>query len=367
MAGKKTQTENLAYEQMKADIKNDQLRNLYVFFGEERYLLQHYRSELRRKTVAGPAEDFNYHCFTDETWSVDAFADALDAIPMMSERSFIEIIDINLFDKQWSDSDRQQLAELFSGLPDYCTVVLVYDAIAWKPDKRMKKLWEPISKAGLEVEFKIQPEHQLIPWILRHLAHYGKTMSSDTCRYLILQTGGYMATLAAEIEKLCSYSDQQTLNRNDIDEVVIPVLDAEIYHISDAIRQRDFELAIRKLRSLLQQNIEPILINAAIGRQLRNLYIAKVLAEHGRSALDLMKLCGISENNAKWIFNQATKFKKPVLKEGILLCADTDLSMKSTGADSAELLEMIVFQLAELTEENHEKTDSGSNSGGRPI
>ena len=349
MAARKAQADNANYELLKADIKNDQFRSLYVFFGEERYLLQHYRSELRRKTVSGPAEDFNYHCFTDEKWSVDAFADALDAIPMMNDRSYIEIIDINVFDKQWADSDRKVLTDLISSLPDYCTVVLVYDAIPWKPDKRMKKLWEAISKAGLEVEFRIQPEHQLIPWIHRHLASYGKTMTTDNCRYLILQTGGYMATLSAEIEKLCSYSDQQTLNRNDIDAVVIPVLDAEIFHISDAIRQRDFELAIRKLRSLLQQNIEPILINAAIGRQLRLLYVAKVLAENGRSALDLMKTCGISENSAKWIFNQAAQFKKPVLKEGILLCADTDLSMKSTGADSEELLEMIIFRLAELS------------------
>ena len=61
----------------------------------------------------------------------------------------------------------------------------------------------------------------------------------------------------------------------------------------------------------------------------------------------MMKICGISESNAKWIFNQATKFKKPVLKEGIMLCADTDLSLKSTTADATELLEMIVFRLAE--------------------
>ena len=347
MAKKKTQTDNNGYDIMRADLKNNQLRRMYILYGEERYLLHYYRAELRKKTVAGIAEEFNYHCFTDENWNVDAMADALDAIPMMSQRSFVEIIDVNLFDKQRPDSDRQKLTELFSNLPDYCTVALVYDAIPWKPDKRMKKLWDAISGAALEVEFEIQSEHQLIPWILRHLAPFGKTMSTDLCRYLILQTGGYMATMAAELEKLCNYSDQPVLTKNDIDAVVIPVLDAEIYHISDAIRQQDYELAIQKLRSLLQQNMEPILINAAIGRQLRQLYIAKTLAEHGRSAYDMMKICGISESNAKWIFNQATKFKKPVLKEGIMLCADTDLSLKSTTADATELLEMIVFRLAE--------------------
>ena len=349
MAKKTTQADNSGYDTMKSDIKNNQLRPMYVFYGEERYLLHYYRAELRKKTVAGPTEEFNYHCFTDENWNVDALEDAVDAIPMMNERSLVEIIDINLFDKQLPDSDRQKLAELFSEIPDYCTVILVYDAIPWKPDKRMKRLWEAVSGASIEVEFEIQPERQLIPWILRHLAPYGKTMSTDLCRYLILQTGGYMTSLSAEIEKLCTYSDQPTLTKNDIDAVVIPVLDAEIFQISDAIRQRDYELAVRKLRSLLQQDIEPILINATIGRQLRLLYIAKTLAEHGRSSLDMVRICKISDNNAKWIFSQASKFKKPVLKEGIMLCADTDLSLKSTGADPTELLEMIVFRLAELS------------------
>lgn len=47
-------------------------------------------------------------------------------------------------------------------------VVFVYTACPWKPDKRMKKLWESIDKNGLVVEFAKQDQRDLIAWLTRH-------------------------------------------------------------------------------------------------------------------------------------------------------------------------------------------------------
>ena len=349
MAKRKYSDGNESYDSFKAELRANQLRPAYVFFGEEKYLLQNYRNQIRKKLVAGPAEDFNYHRFNDENWDVEAFADAVDAIPMMSEKSLVEIIDVNLFDSQMSETDRQRLISVFSSLPEYCTTILVYDTLPWKPDKRMKKLWEAVSGAAKEVEFQRQPESQLIPWIMRHMAACQKSISPDLCRYLILQTGGLMTALAVEIDKIATYTDQPAITRHDIDAVVIPVMEAEIYHITDAVRVRDFDQALQKVRSLLLQEFEPIVLNAAIGRQLRQLYAAKTLSEHGKGPYDLMQLCGIKDTAAQRLYNQASGFKKDVLKQGIRLSADTDYAMKTSGGDSGVLLEMMLLRLAEMS------------------
>lgn len=54
---KKQETGGLAA--LKADLKAQQFRRLYLFYGEERYLLEHYLALLQKKLLDGPAQDFN--------------------------------------------------------------------------------------------------------------------------------------------------------------------------------------------------------------------------------------------------------------------------------------------------------------------
>ena len=345
--GKNTASTAAGYAALKAELKAGTFRRMYVFYGEESYLLEHYRGQLKKKLVSGPAEDFNYHRFTEENWSVEALSEAVEAIPMMSQYSLVEMIDVDLFDRQRPDSERQRLAEIFAELPEYCAVVCIYDAAPWKPDKRMKKLWEAVEQTALIVEFPKQSERELIPWIYRHLAQGNKTATDDLCRYLILQTGGSMTILAAEIDKLLSYSDQPAITRHDIDAVVIPVMEAAIFDITGEIGKRNFDGALQKLRNLLRQDTEPIAINAVIGRQLRQMYCAKVLSEHGKGPYDLAKLCGIRDFAARELYTQARGFDKPVLKQAAGLSAETDYAMKTSGGDQTELLEMLILRLAE--------------------
>ena len=72
-------------------MKSGSWGRLYVLHGDEPYLIQRCRSTLRKKLVSGPTEEFNFHPFTEENWDLDAFSDAVDAIPMMSEHSLVEV------------------------------------------------------------------------------------------------------------------------------------------------------------------------------------------------------------------------------------------------------------------------------------
>ena len=345
MAKKKRKDEIDSYGLFKQQLKNGEYRPIYAFFGEESYLTDNYRRELKKRLVDGPAEDFNYHRFTEENWNVEALAEAVDAIPMMSEYSFIEIVDMNLF--SMDESTRNALAEIFSSMPEYCVILLVYDAVPWKPDKRMKKLWGSISDKLLEVEFEKQSEAQLIPWIRRHLATAKKVMSDELCRYLIMQTGGSMTTMAAELQKLMSYTDQAEITRKDIDDVVIPVVEAEVYKITKDIGGKNFDEALQRLRDLVRQDVDPIMINATIGRQMRQMYVAKVLQENKKGPYELKELCDIRwESQAKELYNQSAGFRKQLLRRAALLSAETDYAMKRSAGDKQELLELMILKLA---------------------
>lgn len=334
------------YQLFKDDLKSGEFRSMYVFYGEEDYLIESCRKTLKKKLVDPVTEDFNYHRFTQENFSISAFQEAVEALPMMAEHSMVEVTDVNFFG--FPEADRNAMGEIFGDIPEYCTILFVFDAVEWKPDKRFKKLYGAMDKVCSQVAMNRQSERELIPWIRRQLAAGKKVMQDDLIRYLIMQTGGSMTSLAGEINKLICFTDQPEITRYDIDHVVIPVLEAAIFDITRDIGNRDFDSALQKLRDLLRQDTEPIVINAVIGRQMRQMYTAKVLSESGKGAYELSQLYGIRDFAARQVYDQARGYKKQQLRSGCRLSAETDYQMKSSGISGEALLENLVLQLGQM-------------------
>ncbi len=335
-----------SYQQFKAVLQSGSFGRMYILHGDEPFLVESCRRELRKKLIPSPTEDFNYHRFTQENWSLDAFSEAIEALPMMSEHSLVEVLDIDFF--SFSEHDRTQMAEIFSDLPSYCTVLFLYDTVEWKPDKRMKKLYGAMESVCSVFALNKQSEQVLIPWIRKQLSRDGKTISDELCRHLILQTGGAMTSLSTELQKLSLYTDQPEIRKSDIDDVVIPVLEAAIFDITKDIGAKNFDRALARLSNLLQQNTEPIAINAVIGRQFRQMYAAKLLSAQGKGAYDLCMLYGIRDFAAREIFGQAQGYKKEQLKAGMQFSAETDLAMKTSIADSEALLRDMLLELGQM-------------------
>ena len=197
------------FSRLKTAIRNRQLERLYFFHGEEVFLLDHYLNEMRKKTIEELTWDFNYHRFTQENFSVQSFADSVEALPMMAEHTFVEVDEVDPF--RLPEAEREKMAAVFSDIPDYCTVVFTYETVEWKPDKRLKKLWEAVSKHGTIVEFARQSQRDLVAWITRHFASQGKKIDPNLCVYLIDITGGTMTALQGEIRKIVLLPYEQAL------------------------------------------------------------------------------------------------------------------------------------------------------------
>ena len=109
--------ESGGYARLKGDLAQKTPGSFYVLYGEEDYLRRYYLSMLRRQLVDGPTEDFNFHRLTSENFSMQVLSESLEALPMMAERTMIQIDDVDLF--ALPEDDRTQLAALFSDIPDY--------------------------------------------------------------------------------------------------------------------------------------------------------------------------------------------------------------------------------------------------------
>lgn len=333
-----------AFQSLKAAVRNKNMDRLYFFFGEETFLMSYYLETIRKLLLDPLTESFNYHRFTSENFDLAAFLEAVENLPMMAEHTLVQVDDIDLF--KLNESEREKIISVFSDIPEYCTVIFTYLTTEWKPDKRVKKLWEAVDSHGLAVEFRKQDIRELVPWISRHFAAQQKKISNDLCTYLIDITGGTMTALSGEIQKICAYSGAQEIRKSDIDAVTEPVLDAVVFQMTDRISQGAYEKAFQSLNQLLKMQQEPLAILGALGSHFRRLLVGKCLLERGKSAFDLQKLCGIPDYPARKLMESARRMDKAFCGRAAELVLETDYRMKTSFDDSQRLLEMLVLQLA---------------------
>ena len=343
MAKKPVQTN--AVQELKAAIKAKEPGRLYFFHGEETFLLHHYLEQLKKLLLDELTESFNFHKLNNETFRIQELADAIENLPMMAEHTFVWVDEIDLF--KLDEGDRNKIVDILSDIPDYCTVVFTYVTTVWKPDKRLKKLWEAVDKYGTIVEFAKQDQRDLIPWVTRHFVAQKKRISTNLCAYLIDITGGTMTTLASEISKICAYSGAEEIVKSDIDAVTEPVLDAVVFQMTDLLGQGEYGAALVKLQQLLKMQQEPIAILGAVGGHFRRLSVARTLLDNGRGAGDLMKLCGMGDYPARKTMSAAGRFSARFCAKAAELVVETDYKMKTSFDDNDRLLELLILQLAQ--------------------
>ena len=121
----KAKADNAGYLKLKKDLSAGTPGKLYLFHGEETYLRDFYLGQLRKKLLPGGMETFNLHTFQGKECSPRQLEQAVDCLPMMSQRTLLEVYDYDLF--KTSAADRDALAALLSQLPDYVCLVFVYD------------------------------------------------------------------------------------------------------------------------------------------------------------------------------------------------------------------------------------------------
>ncbi len=330
---------------LKTAIREKTPARLYIFHGEETFLLHHYLQQLKKLLLDELTESFNFHKLTSESFDVRSFADAVENLPMMAEHTMVWVDEIDIF--KLPEADREKVADILSDIPEYCTVVFTYETTPWKPDKRFKKLWSAVEQHGCTVEFAKQDQRDLISWVTRHFAAEHKRITPQLCAYLIDITGGTMTALAGEISKICAYSGADEICRADIDAVTEPVLDAVVFQMTDLMGQKEYGQAVVKLRQLLKMRQEPLAILGVIGAHFRRLATARTLLDSGRQAGELAQLYHIGDYAARKNMAAAGRFSDRFYTRAAELVIETDYAIKTSYDDPERLLEVLVLQLAQ--------------------
>lgn len=333
-----------AVDVLKKQLSSGEIRSLYVFYGPEAYLLEHYLRELQKKLLPEGLEGFNLDRLDGSSMTLQELRDAVECVPVMCGRRLVTVTDYDMF-KQ-NEETRKQLVGILIDIPDTCCLVFVYDTLEYKKDKR-QKLGEAIGSHALEVEFTLQDEEQLIRWIRRRFGAHGKDISRADAQYMLFLCGAKMHMLGQEVEKLAAYSKGELVTRADLDAVVAPVLEARVFAMCAELAEGRTEKAAAILQDLMAMREEPVAILGALSWQLRGMYAARLVLERKLGAKDYMELTGSrSQYQAGEMLKAARRRTLRWCREAAGLCLETDRLLKGQSRSRERELELLLARLA---------------------
>jgi len=342
MPPKKGKEESLNYSAELRLLKESGPKRLYLLWGPEDYLRAQFITQLKKICFGGGDDSFSFKRFVGPQLDSASLQQAIDAVPFMSEYSLIQIEDADINHQEQADA----IIELIKDIPDYCVVVFSQNS-QYEPDGRMKLVRE-IRKQGYELKFNQQGQGMMIDWVSRRFAAAGKKIELEAAQRLIFVSGGYMNMLIPEIEKIASYAKGESVTVSDVDAVANHIPEAAIFDMTDYISQKKYNSAFSVFGELMaDKNNKPIPTLALIGRQMRQLYAARLVYEDKLDIGSFMTSFNVKNDYiAKKMVSSAKGFTLSQLIYAVELCADADYSLKTGGSESWDSVQELMLKIA---------------------
>ncbi len=316
------------------DIKTGNLKQIYLFYGEESYLRRQYRDKLK-KVLISDEDTMNYNYYEGKAVTVPEIIDLAETLPFFADRRVIIWENSGLF-----KSADEKMIEYLKSVPESTSILFVEAEV----DKRGKmfKLLQGMSGA---VEFPEQDEDTLKRWIAGILKKEGKQITERTAVYLIGKTGTDMENIKGELEKLVCYCmDRDVITENDVDTICTTRISNHIFDMVGAVADKKQKEALRLYYDLLALKEQPMRILFLIARQFNVLLQVKELKGKGYDN----KAIGAKVNLPGFIAGkyvaQAAKFKREDLRKAVTACVEAEEAVKTGRMNDIMSVELLIVK-----------------------
>ena len=231
-------------------------KNVFLFTGQETYLLQEQINNWKH-AFAAKHGDINLAVLDAEEMPMNEIMAAVNAIPFLGEKRLIFIH--GLPDKpktrnkdkvskadEKREEDLKKLEADLDDIPETSVVVFVQSS----PDKR-KSFYKKLTTKAEVKEFVPLGGQALTAWIQKRISLKGMRIDPSVAEYLVSLTGQDLWRLGHELDKLTSFCSGEPITRSVVDKLVVPTLEANVFHLTDALAAKDRCKAIQHLHRSL--------------------------------------------------------------------------------------------------------------------
>lgn len=331
----------MTIEELEKDLRSGNLKNIYVLYGEEKFLLE---SNVKRikKNFGEMVSGINY-IQLDEN-NVSSLISELQTPAFGYPKKLIIVKNAKLFQKDTkskkkdNESLKEKLCDNIENMDENNILVFIEDEV------EKNELLKTIEKNnGIICEFEFQKPIQIEKRLIPICNAYKVNVASSTISYLIDVCGTNMQNLINETRKLIEYvGENGTIQNKDIDSMCIKTIDSNIFDLTDNLGKKNTKEAIKILEELLysKEPIQKILIT--LYNHIKRIYIVKVSDSQKRNATQDLNLKPNQTFLVTKYRTQSKYFTAEELKNILKQLIDLDFKFKTGEIDLTIGLESIL-------------------------
>ncbi|MCL2415892.1 MAG: DNA polymerase III subunit delta [Defluviitaleaceae bacterium] len=332
-------------KELEKDIKTRKFRRIYLFYGEERFLTNHWQRLLLNACSDG--EDFT--TFEGNSANFENISEAAENMPFNyafnGSLRVILIKDSGLF-AAGRKADSDEIAKYIKDLPQWSVLIFNESSI----DKRIGayKSLSSLKDDGLVFEAKKQREPELIRWLIQIFTEFGKHISSSDAMYMIRKVSNDMGLLYSEAMKLSDYlGGSEEINTESIDLLCTKSTEAKIFDLLDTAMRRDSANAVFMYRELLAQKESPMMVLVMAARQFRYILQCGELSRNF-SQKEIAQRLGLNPYAVRIFTELGRDFSQQSAIRGLKMCLETDCNIKSGQIADALGVEVLIAEICSL-------------------
>jgi DNA polymerase-3 subunit delta len=337
----------MKYIELRNSVKNGNINPIYIFTGDETYLLDRALEHMVGVFMTPEGRTINLENLDGKSSGLDDLRASCETLPFMSERR------VTILRSPEALLDKESVADEFlkyiKNLGDH-QVLLINDRDG--KVKKNSKLYRYLNKAGGTVVFEKLKGKDLTDWILAKLAERDKSMSYADLNYFIQQSSYNSRNISTtlydldnEIKKLSDFANGKNIDRSTLDQVLIKPLDKNIFDFLGAVGKNDTDRAMEVFNEIYLMN-EPVpRILFMISRQFRLLLGYVTYREKGYGSGEIQEKLKIKPYEFGKIAAQGNGMDQDRLRDILEEILQTDRKLKTTSSDQRLEMEMLIVKL----------------------
>jgi DNA polymerase-3 subunit delta len=265
------------------------------------------------------------------------FKDEIQQAPMFKEKKIVVLNDIFL------NSDfREKFLRDKKNFVGSKEIILFYES---SQIAKNDSLFKFLIKQAESQEFKLLEGERLGKWIKKEFDNSQVEIEPDALNKLIDWVGNNLWQMSNEIKKLVSYKKGQKIGLNDIELLVRPKIEPDIFKTIDAIASKNKKQALGLIHQHLEKGDNPLYLFSMINFQFRNLLIIRSLIEKKEPLYSFSKKLNLHPYIIKKSYPQAQKFKIDELKKIYQKIFQIDLNIKIGKVGPETALDLLISSI----------------------
>jgi len=313
------------------------IKPLYLFFGEEEFLMQRALKRLEKALTQQAGESpLKVVEEAQETGLADFLAQARNA-PLWGTGQLLVLRHVEAYPAP----TLQAVGDYLDRPAPRTVVVLIAEGLKSKDLARQP--WSRLQQGEAALGFYRLREGELHQWLTREARNLGKTLSVAAAQRLVEIAGDNLFDLTQELEKLALFAgEEKTLTPALVTQSASHSRGYNIFALVDALGEAGPQKRLAALGHLLDLGEEPPRILGMLARQIRLLLRLK---ESPQASPEVARRLNLPQGVVKKLAQQAARFSPAALRSYLFLLHQTDYHLKTSTGSPRVWLEWCLLQM----------------------